>query len=205
MSRDRPALRGPGARSLTGFPRWRLTARRALMRGHRVGNSPWWFASSGAGRFDLPAPNGTCHLALDVTTAVRETVGERLATLGVVDDEFARKRYISTLRVPKSRLLADTCHAVAADYGVTRELPTMTPYPVPQSWACALHRAGFAGIRYQTRFTTDPAPNAVALFGPAGERSWPVDDAPAPFAAAALDCGVRVVSRPRSVRIVPPP
>lgn len=205
VSRDCRALRPPGRRSLEGFPRWRLTSRRALIRGHLVGNNPWWFASSGDGRFNLSPPHGTCHLALDRATAVRETVGERLATLGLVDEEFARQRYISTLRVPKSQLLADTSHAAAADYGLTRELVSMTPYSIPQSWARALHGTGFAGVRYQTRFTTASLPNAVALFGPAGERSWSVDDAPAAFAAAALDCGIRVVFRPRTVRTVEPP
>lgn len=203
MSRAEPALPAPSA--LGGFPRWRLTTRRALKRGHRTKRGAWWFASSGSGRFDLPEPQGTCYLALDTPTAIREAVGERLTALGVIDYGFAAERCVSSLHVPRSHALADACHVSAADYGVTRELSTITPYTLPQKWADAFNASKCAGIRYQTRFTTGAAPNAVALFGQAGEQPWPADEAPLPFAAAALGLGFRVSSRPRSVRIVATP
>ncbi|MGZ4543307.1 MAG: RES domain-containing protein [Mycobacteriaceae bacterium] len=174
MSRAEPALPAPGA--LGGFPRWRLTTRRALKRGHRTKRGAWWFASSGSGRFDLPEPQGTCYLTLDTPTAIREAVGKRLTALGVIDYGFAAERCVSSLHVPRSHALAD-----------------------------AFDASECAGIRYRTRFTTGAAPNAVALFGQAGEQPWPADDAPLPFAAAALTLGFRVSSRPRSVRIVATP
>lgn len=205
MTREVAALGSPGHRSLAGFPTWSLTARRQLWRGHKVGNGPWWFASSGRGRFDLSEPRGTCYVAFDERTAIRETVGEVLAATGVISREFTAERVLSRLRVPTRRTLADTCAEAAADFGLTREVCTVTPYEIPQQWATALARAS-DGLRYQTRFTTGTSPNAAALFDDAGARDdWAVDDAPEPFAAAARRCGFTVSSVPRTVRIVQPP
>ncbi|WP_137725804.1 RES family NAD+ phosphorylase [Prescottella subtropica] len=203
-ARDTVALRPP-ARPLAGFPDSVLTAAQPLVRGHRAANGPWWFASSGGGRFDLTPPRGTCYLALDETTAIRETVGEALASAGVISAEFAAERALSQLAVPRDHLLADTCAEEAANFGLTRELATMTPYAVPQEWAATFDGAGFDGLQYQTRFTTGPHPNAVGLFGEAGETAWPADPSPEPFAAAARRCGFIVAGLPRSVRIVAPP
>ncbi|GAB2647160.1 hypothetical protein GCM10027068_28240 [Prescottella soli] len=204
-TRERIALAEPGSQPLDGFPGWLLTPRRRLLRGHKTRNGPWWFASTGGGRFDLDEPRGTCYVAFDERTAVRETVGEVLTSGGVVTAEFAAERSLSTLRVPARRRLADTCAETAADFGLTRELCTLTPYELPRRWATAL--AGlFDGLRYQTRFTTGPGANAAALFGAAGARDdWPVDDAPEPFGVAARRCGFTVGALPRTVRIVEPP
>ncbi|ABG99767.1 hypothetical protein RHA1_ro08723 (plasmid) [Rhodococcus jostii RHA1] len=60
-----------------GFRALVVTGRRQVTRGHRVSNGPWWFSSSGGGRFDLSAPRGTCYVAFDEATAIRETVGRR--------------------------------------------------------------------------------------------------------------------------------
>ncbi|MDG3010694.1 RES family NAD+ phosphorylase [Rhodococcus sp. D2-41] len=205
MSRDSIALRPP-ARPLQNFPSHALTPDQSLIRGHQVANGPWWFSSSsGGGRFDLTPPRGTCYLAFDEDTAIRETVGEALATAGVISTDFAATRRLSTLTVPHAHQLADTCTAKAADFGLTRELTSMTPYAVPQEWAAAFDAATFAGILYQTRFTTGPNPNAVGLFGEAGEADWPTDPSPVPLTAAALRCGFTVAGPPRSVRIISPP
>ncbi|WP_433604234.1 RES family NAD+ phosphorylase [Prescottella agglutinans] len=204
-TRQRVALVEPGSRPLDGFPGWPLTTRRRLLRGHKTANGPWWFASSGGGRFDLDAPRGTCYVAFDERTAIRETVGEVLASAGVITSEFAAERSLSTLRVPARRRLADTCAEAAADFGLTRELATLTPYVLPRRWAAALADL-FDGLRYQTRFTTGAGANAAALFGPAGARDdWAVDDAPEPFGVAARRCGFTVGAPPRTVRIVEPP
>jgi len=203
VSRDSVALRPP-TRPLHTFPDCELTAAQPLIRGHRAANGPWWFASSGGGRFDLTPPRGTCYLAFDELTAIRETVGEALATTGVISEDFAVTRQLSTLAVPHPHRVADTCADAAADYGPTRELSSMTPYAVPQEWAAGFD-AAFAGLRYRTRFTTGPNPNAVALFREAGEADWPTDPNPEPFAAAARRCGLTVARPPRSVRIVSPP
>lgn len=203
MSRDSVAL-GPPVRPLHGFPSCELTTAQPLRRGHRTGKGPWWFSSDGGGRFDLTPPRGTCYLGFDELTAIRETVGEALARTGVISEDFAAERQLSTLAVPHDHRVADTCTDEAADFGLTRELVSMTPYAVSQEWAAAFD-ATFAGIRYQTRFITGPNPKAVGLFAEAGELGWPTDPSPEPFIAAARRCGFTVASLPRSVRIVPPP
>lgn len=204
MSRDSVALEPP-SRSLYRFPGATLTTAKPLHRGHSTGNGPWWFASSGGGRFDLNPPRGTCYLAYDELTAIRETVGAALTTTGVISHAFSAGRQLSTLTVPHDHRLADTCADEAADFGLTRELASMTPYAIPQEWAAAFD-ATFAGLQYQTRFTTGPKPNAVGLFGQAGDAvAWPADPNPEPFTAAAQRNGFTVVMPPRSVSIVPPP
>nr|WP_240954858.1 RES domain-containing protein [Rhodococcus sp. 105337] len=122
-----------------------------MHRGHRAGNGPWWFSSDGGGRFDLTPPRGTCYLAYDELTAIRETVGQALAATGIISDEFAAERQLSTLTVPHNHRLADTCADTAADFGSTTELVTMTPYAVPQEWAAKFAATTFAGLQYQTR------------------------------------------------------
>lgn len=203
MSRGSVAL-GPPTGPLDRFPVTTLTPAQTLRRGHRTANGPWWFSSSGGGRFDLTPPRGTCYLAFDEITAIRETVGAALATARVISAAFAAERQLSTLVVPHDHNLADTCADEAADFGLTRELSSMTPYAVPQEWAAAFD-ATFTGLRYQSRFTTGPGPNAVALFGEAGEADWPTDPSPESFTAAAHRCDFTVVGPPRSVRIISPP
>ena len=177
------------------------------MRAHRIGVSPWWFSSNLSGRFDLLDPCGTCYLATDTKTALRERFGHDLVEQGVVTFKAAAETVVSALQVPVGRWLANTCHDEAATFGTTRELGTCSDYEVPQSWASAFHNARFRGIRYQTRFTTGPKPNAVALFGSAGQCDWPVNPAPIGGIEACAEAGLVVAQLPthRQVRIVNPP
>jgi hypothetical protein len=160
-----------------------------------------------SGRFDLVSPHGTCYLATDLTTALRERFGHALVKQGVVTFEAAARTHVSTLRAPAGRWLANSSHDDAADFGVTRELGTCADYSLPQAWAAALHGSGLYGVRYQTRFTTGPRPNAVALFGDAGQQDWPVDDAPLAGVDACGDVDITVAQLPfrRQLRIQPPP
>ncbi|WP_141564522.1 hypothetical protein [Mycolicibacterium palauense] len=65
----------------------------------------------------------------------------------------------------------------------------------------------FRGLRYQTRFTTGPRPNAVALFDQAGVHDWPLDQQPTPGVAACRQAGLNAAQNPtrRYVTIVDPP
>jgi hypothetical protein len=40
-----------------------LTPAKVIYRLHRRTRRPWYFSNSGAGRFDLAGPNGTCYAA----------------------------------------------------------------------------------------------------------------------------------------------
>ena len=205
-SRRSVALQGPPL-VLLGFPRWRLRPSRHLYRAHTSGYAPWWFASDRGGRFNLPAPHGTCYLATDARTALRERFGHALVAQGVVSENAAATTVVSRLRVPSGHWLADTCSEKAEDFGQTREIGTIDQYDIPRQWAIAFHVDGYGGIRYQTRFTTSPAPNAVALFADAGEQPWPLDPAPTDGHTACRDAGLTIARRPtrRRLRIVTPP
>ncbi|MGK2321149.1 RES family NAD+ phosphorylase [Gordonia rhizosphera] len=202
--RDSVALRVPDGRDLSGFPITVAGKDTDLYRAHRNGRGAWYFSASGAGRFDLEDPRGTCYLAIDLETAVREALGATLHALGAVDADFAVERSVSRLRLPRDRVLADLCHRRAVDFGVTREIHALTPYMIPRAWAGALD-AMCDGLRYQSRFSTVPTANALAVFDDAGSKSWPADNAPTSFTVAARDAGIAVLHAPNRVTIVPPP
>ncbi|NKZ80542.1 RES domain-containing protein [Rhodococcus hoagii] len=100
MTREVIASGSPENRSLTGFPTWSLTTRRQLWRGHKAGNGPWWFASSGRGRFDLVEPRGTCYVAFDERTAIRETVARCSRPPQSSPASSPTRRVLSRLRIP---------------------------------------------------------------------------------------------------------
>jgi RES domain len=206
-SRQRPALGRPPA-DVSGFPRSRLQPTVPLYRAHTAGRSPWWFSSDLSGRFDLIQPNGTCYLATDVATALRERFGHDLVRRGVVTFEAAAKTQVSTVQISSPRWLANACSPTAAKFGMTREIGTCPSYTIPQAWAAAFLAGGkHSGIRYQTRFSTGAAANALALFDVAGQQNWPLDPNPTNGVQACTDEGIMVARRPtrRQVRIVQPP
>lgn len=206
-SRQRPALGVPPA-DLSQFPRSRLQPAATVLRAHTVGNPPWWFSSDLSGRFDLVPPHGTCYVATDLETALRERFGHDLVDQGVVTIQAAARTQVSTLHVPAARWLANACSRQAARYGMTREIGTCPAYDVPQAWAAAFLDGGrHRGIRYQTRFSTGPTPNAAALFDTAGSQDWPVDPDPRDGVQACADAGILVAHRPtrRQVRVTAPP
>ena len=194
---------------LTGFPRWRLRKTTRLWRAHTVGRSPWWFGSDDTGRFNLARPSGTCYLATDIVTALRERFGPELVAQGLISAAAAGETVVSQLTVPKERHLADTTHVDAAGFGVTRELFTIAGgrYELTRRWAAALHGAGGAGIRYQSRFTSTARANALALFDAAGQHDWPSDPYGLAGTEACAQAGLTVLAPPtrRQLRIIDPP
>jgi len=135
-----------------------------------VGLGSWRFSSDGQGRFDLEPPRGTCYLADDEIGALLEVLGP----IVVVSAGWARRLSLWYLGLPDQCRAADTTVRASRGFGVTAELASMTPYDLPQRWAAAFARAGYGGVRYRVRH--DPgASRALALFGPAGERTrWPL-------------------------------
>lgn len=176
MSRGREtvSLRPPPAdpEALRGFPRKTLTTTDDLFRVARRGRSPWWFSSSGAGRFDLPPPDGTCYLAADELGALLEAVGPGRAG-GAVTTEFLAARRLWRLRAPAERSLGDLTARRARGFGITAEIGTLVPYDLPRAWAAQLRAAGCEGLAYWLRH--DPARGeGIAIFGPEGVgEGWP--------------------------------
>jgi RES domain len=173
VTRQRPSLRAPArGETLDTFPSFTLNPRRTLWRLVREGHGPWWFGSTLQGRFDLPAPNGTCYLASDDLGAILETLGPDLLPGGLAPMSLLNGRHLHALQVPTARRVANSLVQRASRW-VTAEISTITPYFLPQAWAAALHGAGFDGIRYGPRHSPSRRTVAFALFGAAGERDWP--------------------------------
>ena len=195
---------------LQTFPRRALTPEQGLWRVVRKGRGPWWFASTGGGRFDLREPEGTCYLATDELSALLETIGPE-RTDGGISTRFFDDRRIRHLHAPRMRALADLTSRRCAGFGITLEIHTVVPYDLPRAWALSLRRAGLQGLLYFVRH--DPAVGkGIALFGRQGERkAWrrgrelPV--APALIARLRDECGLKVIEVPRrsELRIVDPP
>ncbi|HET8601263.1 MAG TPA: RES family NAD+ phosphorylase [Segeticoccus sp.] len=179
MSARERVAQGPPPEHLAGFPAYRVGAGEELHRAHRRDRGPWWFGNDGGGRFDLPAPRGTCYLASEPLAALRERLGIVLGGEAFVPASLLEDAVVSRLHVPDERSLADLQDRAASSYGVTRELESMTPYAVPQAWARGFAGAGYQGVRYGPRFSTGEV-SAVALFDDEGERDWDVDAEPTP-------------------------
>ena len=175
-ARERTAL-GPPPASLAGFPAYRVAVETDVFRAHGRELGPWWFGNDGAGRFDLTTPRGTCYVALDPLSALRERLGPVLGGSQSVPQSLLEETVVSRLRLPAAREVADAQDGGAAGFGVTRELESIVPYAVPQAWARALDEAGFGGVRYGPRFTPGDS-SAVALFDAEGAKDWPVDADP---------------------------
>ena len=206
--RDVPAQQPPPD-DLSGFPARRLAPGTAVYRAHLARRSPWWF-SSGGGRFDLSAPRGTCYLASSALVAVRERLGPVLAARAALPVSALEGVVVSRLSLERDGAraplrLANVRVAAAADYGVTRELESMTPYDVPSRWAVAFDAAGFDGVWYGPRFSPGAA-GAVAVFGPAGQDDARTVD-PAPLAATQVPGVPAVVEPPRrrDLKVIEPP
>lgn len=147
---------------LRGFPSTSPPAE--LVRVCRASAGTWWFSSDGSGRFDLPAPEGTCYLATDAYAAIREAT-----RLGPVSADWVTERELRETAPPDPHArLAATTRKAAGNYGITTELVTLVPYDLPRRWATAFRAHGYDGIRHQLRHDQRARPSGVAVFGPAG-------------------------------------
>ena len=196
--------------ALGDFPRDPLAPGRSLWRVVRKGRGPWWFGSSGHGRFDLPAPEGTCYLADDELSALLEAIGPDRSA-GAVSNQFLDVRGIRRLHVPTEKTLADLTSRRCAGFGLTLEVHTLVPYDRPRAWAASLRRTGVDGLLYHVRH--DPgAGKGVALFGRQGERTSWRRGRERPIGLRLVErlereCGITVIDVPRysELEIVSPP
>ncbi len=180
--RDAARQQPPG--DLTDFPRRRLTTRRRWSRCHRRELGAWFRASTPVdapagtgGRWDLPAPEGTCYLAENDRGAVLEVVGPDLYDQGFVTEGFLRQRVLATATLPERPVVADLLDAEVSAFGVTAELAGAIDYACTQQWARALRTSGHDGIVYGLRFR--PNTEGLAVFGPAGpDPTGPVHGPP---------------------------
>jgi len=193
----RPAqLPPPPDLDLTDFPEAALEAGAVVARAHGVTRRPWWFASGPGGRFNLEPPRGTWYAADDVDTALREKLRGRVTPGRAVPWDTAASIVVTTLAVATAKRCANSADRRAVRFGVTRELAAapLDGYEVSRRWAAAWLGAGFEGVRYESRFTTAPGPNAWAVFGQAGDTETPRPEVQSviPGLAACLIAGLRV-------------
>jgi hypothetical protein len=137
-----------------------------VFRSHGHARGPWWFSCDGGGRFDLPAPHGTCYVAEDEVVTLLETWGG----MKVVPDYLAQARDASELTVASAVTVADLTSNQAVAFRVTAEIFTTTDYAMTQSWAAALHDAGYDGVRYWARHDLRHVYACLALFDVAGDN-----------------------------------
>ncbi|MFJ3383120.1 MULTISPECIES: RES family NAD+ phosphorylase [unclassified Curtobacterium] len=206
----------PGA-DLTGFPAAESRGT-TFYRAKRHDRGAWWFASTPAdadgvdgGRFDLADPRGTCYWADSVEVAVRERLAHHTLHTNTVFVGRAREIVVVAARASRGRRFADVTAPDAVRHGVGAELQTMVDYRVPQAWARGFDAAGFAGVRYSTRFTSDAAANAWAVFGDAGVPRRPRPErVHRDGVTACRESGIRVLedgsaAGPERFTIVQPP
>jgi hypothetical protein len=153
----------PPAQLKSAFPSRDYPAGATVFRSHVHGLGPRWFSHSGAGRFDLGAPDGTCYVAESEVVTLLETWGG----LQVVPSYVAAERDSSRLHLGNGVTAADLTSNLAVQYGVTSEIFTTTDYGLTQLWASAFRQAGFDGIRYWARHDLAHTAACLALFGPA--------------------------------------
>lgn len=144
---------------------------------HRLSEFPgsWWYASTAGagdpdvgGRFDLPAPNGTCYLADSLAGAVVEKLLR--APVKVVVDERLDELFHTVVTVRRTPPVADLTARKATGYGLNAEIHSTLDYARTRRWAIAFHRTGFRGLRHRLRGDVTQRLAGWALFGSAGLR-----------------------------------
>ena len=173
----------------------------------------WFFATSAAtgstgGRFDLPAPDGSCYLSDRFEGAWLEVFRDT----GLVERaDVERRRLLRASRTAPVDL-ADLTSAGARAHGVTLDLATGDDYEVPRRWAAALRRAGRAGLVGKARHDPTGGARTVVVFGAGGARhlvrGWRTDTAALDDAvtlARVAAFGTGVLDRPRDVTVRRPP
>jgi len=201
------------------LPRWPLRTGASIHRifrrfgpeGQR--RSPWFFSSAGgraSGRFDLPAPRGTCYFASTPVGAWLEVFrGTRL-----VDATDVRRRHLATATRSGADLrLADLSSGRAAAAGVSLDLTASDDYSMPQALAASIAERGHSGLRALLRHDPSGSARNIALFGTAGSpsrqfgwrvmRTEPWRDAALMSDLAAI--GIHVLEVPHDVPITTPP
>lgn len=202
MSARREASRqGPPADDLSGFPSAAVAASTKWHRCHQTQHEPWFYASHpadkiGGGRWDLPAPNGTCYVAESAGAALKETAGPDLHDHGFVTGSWADARSVSGVELGAKVSVADMTDAAVSDHGASNELVGALRYRITQAWARGWHAAGLGGVQYGLRFAANLI--GLGLFGPAGARTGGRVLGARSAREVASTSGVRVVEVPAS-------
>jgi hypothetical protein len=174
---------------------------------------PWYFSSSGtadSGRFDLPAPSGTCYFATSAVGAWLEVFGN----VALVDAADVRRRSLAhATRSGAALPLVDLASPRAASLGISLDVVSGSDYATSQSLAHQAFSEGADGVRALLRRDPSGTSHNIALFGRAGAPSrqfgWRVVRSD-PWRSAELlttlaSIGVHVAEVPHDLPVTPPP
>lgn len=114
----------------------------------------------------LPAPRGTCYLALEPLGAFMETIGR----LRRIDRAVVARQRLSAVVLPKKVELLDLRRREIVGAGLDASISTGDDYRKPQQVAAAADAAAMHGIVYPLRHDPDAALTGIALFDVGGER-----------------------------------
>lgn len=166
------------AGSLAGLPAEQLRDR-ILHRVWRIRGAdgttraePWWFASStenptGGGRFDLPAPMGTCYVATRPVGAVLEAMQMSLTNLPRAELAARRRaEIVAPDDTPPAAKL--TAQKVAGTHGITAALWAGGDRALTRRWAAALRRDGWWALYSGVAHDPSGRLRGIALFDHAG-------------------------------------
>lgn len=137
----------------------------------------WWFASlpppnegTPGGRFDLPAPDGSCYFG---TTALAGVLEHFQLSTPLLPDVELRKRLRGQVTVPAHGPgAADLTDPRCTGAGVTTALWGGGPgdRPLTQRWAAQLHDAGWDALHHGIQHDPSGRLRGVTLFGDAGDE-----------------------------------
>lgn len=161
------------AGSLADVPAEPVSGRR-LHRVWRLDGSgdPWWYASvpddddDPGGRWDLPAPMGTCYTATSAVGAVLEALQAHLVNLPRAELRTRRRAQIDA--PPDAPDAADVTDRQLAGRGVTASLWAGVDRALTQRWAAAFRRDGWWALHGGIQHDPSARLRAVALFDTAG-------------------------------------
>lgn len=175
--RNAPRQRIPDV-NLDRLDEWEPTGPRMLYRCHESINGPWYFSSAPAkdetgpgGRWELAAPQGTCHTGTGTSAALWERFGPDYHDLGFVPQDAVERISVTFVKLDTGNRIADLQGPKAPSLGVTNELSTTSDYELTRAWAEGVWSAGWDGVKAASRFA--PEHSVVALFGPAGPAKRP--------------------------------
>lgn len=172
----------------------------------------WYFSSTAnvrPGRFDLPHPDGTCHLASDLTGAFNEV----FRGTGLIDRrDIARRSVLAATTTERSGPWANLTDPAAATAGVNMDVYAGDDYTRTQQLASDSHAHHRVGVIALLRQQSDGERKTYALFGDAGlaqdvPTGWSSTQSPLADHLDELGSGsrLRIVDIPRALTASNPP
>lgn len=158
-----------------GFPRRTLRGDRTIHRIHRSAGNPWWFSSTGEGRFDpVGTGMGACYLAEAPLGAWVEVFRKRQL---LAEAEIAQRSLLA-VALKRDLRLADITSRRALSFGITASLGADERYENSQAFAVQALQDGFDGVYYLLRHDPAQKLHGLALFAQAGapdpeDPRWP--------------------------------